>query len=155
MVFFLFWFAIFFFANNPAVPDNTDILTFDDSFGVEDTVVSEDAGDEIAISTDSEAKTIEITTSRFSPNTLEVSKGTAVVFVNKGSSLSWPASAMHPTHTVYPGSGIDKCGTGEEIFDACIGLEEGESWIFVFGEIGEWKYHDHLNPGKTGTVVVK
>src|SRR3989344_4407937 len=149
--------AILYFANKPAVPDNTDILTFDDSFGVEDTVVSEDAGDEIAISTDSEAKTIEVTSSGFSPSTLEVSKGATVIFVNKGSSPSWPASAIHPTHTVYPNSGLDKCGTSEEgeIFDACRGLEEGESWTFVFGEIGEWKYHDHLNPSNYGTVVVK
>ena len=64
---------------------------------------------------------------------------------------------MHPTHTAYPGSGIEKCGTDEEegIFDACKGLEEGESFSFVFNEAGSWNYHNHLSPGQFAKVIVE
>jgi len=41
------------------------------------------------------------------------------------------------------------------IFDACGGLKTGESWSFTFGEVGEWKYHDHLIAGHFGTVTVQ
>ncbi|MBI4151358.1 hypothetical protein HY496_00165, partial [Candidatus Woesearchaeota archaeon] len=63
----------------------------------------------------------------------------------------------HPTHTVYPHSGIEKCGTADEgmIFDACRALAQGETFSFIFTETGSWKYHDHLNPRKTGTVIVE
>ena len=78
-----------------------------------------------------------------------------VTFFNEDSNKHWPASAMHPTHTLYPGSGIEKCGTGEKIFDACKGLEQGESFSFTFNEKGSWKYHDHLSVSSTGTIVVE
>ena len=41
------------------------------------------------------------------------------------------------------------------IFDTCKGLKKGESYEFTFNEIGSWKYHNHLNPGQQGTVVVE
>ncbi len=100
---------------------------------------------------------IRITNAGFEPNLIEVPKGSRVTFINESSNPSWPASAIHPTHRVYPGSGIEKCGTPEQgnIFDACRGLEKGESWSFVFNEIGEWGYHDHLNPSLRGKIIVK
>ncbi|GBD34180.1 hypothetical protein HRbin34_00504 [bacterium HR34] len=98
-----------------------------------------------------------ITDNGFEPSTITVSKGTKVTFVNQFDSPSWPASDVHPTHRVYPGSGIEKCGTPQEssIFDACHGLQKGESYSFIFNEAGEWKYHDHLRPYLTGTIIVK
>lgn len=98
---------------------------------------------------------VKITSSGFEPKTLTVKAGTTVKFVNGDSNLHWPASAVHPTHTVYPGSGIEKCETGEPIFDACKGLAQGESLSFTFSEKGSWKYHDHLSVSSTGTVVVE
>jgi plastocyanin len=100
---------------------------------------------------------IKITTNGFEPKEIEITKGTKVTWINEQTNLSWPASAVHPTHEVYPGSSIKKCGTPEQdkIFDACRGLNQGESWSFVFNEIGEWSYHDHLNPSWTGEIVVK
>jgi len=62
---------------------------------------------------------------------------------------------MHPTHTVYPGSDVKKCGSDESIFDACKGLEQGESFSFTFNEIGSWGYHDHLRASTTGKIVVE
>lgn len=96
-------------------------------------------------------QTVEITPSGFSPNTLTINAGDTVTFVNKDSTLHWPASAVHPTHTVYPESG----GCIGSKFDACKGLAQGETFSFTFNQKGAWKYHDHLNPGLTGTIVVQ
>ncbi len=100
--------------------------------------------------------TVTFTDAGYAPDTVTVKKGDTVTFENKGTIATWPASATHPTHTVYPGSGIEKCGTGEQagIFDACRGLNALESWSFQFNEVGTWKYHDHLNAGKFGTIIV-
>ncbi len=99
--------------------------------------------------------TVKITASGFEPKTLTLKAGTTVTFVNEDSNKHWPASAMHPTHTVYPGSDIKKCGTDESIFDACKGLTQGESFSFTFNEKGSWKYHDHIGVSSTGTIVVE
>ncbi|MBI3037354.1 cupredoxin domain-containing protein [Candidatus Woesearchaeota archaeon] len=96
------------------------------------------------------ANTIEITASGFSPNTLTAKSGDTVMFVNKDTAQHWPASAVHPTHVVYPEPG----GCIGSKFDACKGLAQGESFTFVFNEKGSWKYHDHLNPSLWGTIVV-
>jgi plastocyanin len=100
---------------------------------------------------------IKITADGFEPKEVEITKGTKVTWINEQSNPSWPASAVHPTHEVYPGSSIKKCGTPEQnkIFDACHGLKQGEKWSFVFNEVGEWPYHDHLNPSWKGEIVVK
>jgi len=98
---------------------------------------------------------IKITANGFEPKTLTVKAGDTVTFVNEDSDKHWPASAMHPTHTVYPGSDVKKCGSDESIFDACKGLEQGESFSFTFNEIGSWGYHDHLRASTTGKIVVE
>ncbi|MDP3697997.1 MAG: hypothetical protein Q8R47_00265 [Nanoarchaeota archaeon] len=98
---------------------------------------------------------IAITADGFSPKTITVKAGDMITFFNEDSNQHWPASAMHPTHTLYPGSDIKKCGSGEQIFDACKGLEQGESFSFTFNEKGSWKYHDHLGISSTGTIVVE
>ncbi len=87
----------------------------------------------------------------YTPATVDVKKGDLVMFVNKGTSEMWPASAMHPTHAVYPTTG----GCIGSTFDACAGIPKGGSWSFVFDQAGAWKYHDHLNPSVRGTVNVK
>ncbi|MEK7122908.1 MAG: hypothetical protein AAB855_03565 [Patescibacteria group bacterium] len=91
----------------------------------------------------------------FIPAVVTIRRGEGVTFVNRSSQEAWPASALHPTHAVYPGSDIKKCGTDAKIFDACRSLSQGESWSFVFDEVGSWKYHNHTNPGAIGTVIVQ
>ena len=101
---------------------------------------------------------IEITSEgSFVPAELKIKAGDTVTWVNKDTKENWPASAIHPTHTVYPGSDIKKCGTSEEssIFDACRGLAQGESWSFTFNEKGSWNYHNHLVLGLYGKVIVE
>ena len=89
---------------------------------------------------------VEITANGFSPSAIKVRVGDTVTWTNEDSASHWPASAAHPTHKVYPGSDITKCGTAEQpsIFDACKGLAQGESYSFKFEQRGDWKYHDHL-----------
>lgn len=94
---------------------------------------------------------VEITAAGFSPKTLTISAGETVTFANKDAAPHWPASAVHPTHAVYPETG----GCIGSKFDACRGLNQGESFAFTFNAKGTWKYHDHLNPGTTGTIEVQ
>lgn len=95
--------------------------------------------------------------SGYSSAIVTVKKGDSVIFENKGSFSMWTASAVHPTHKVYPGTDIANCGTPQSTgaFDACKGYSFGESWEFEFNETGTWKYHNHLQPSHTGTIVVE
>ncbi len=101
--------------------------------------------------------TVEITASGFVPQIMTITTGDTVTWANENIADAWPASAVHPTHQAYPGSNINKCGTIEQatIFDACGRLHQDESWSFVFTQPGTWKYHNHLNPTYTGTVIVQ
>ncbi len=104
-----------------------------------------------------EKYTILMSNGGFSPKSLEIKKGDIVVFLNSGDDRHWPASNVHPTHTQYPGSGIEKCGTAEEskIFDACKSIKAGENYTFTFNEVGTWNFHDHVHSTLKGTIVVK
>ena len=98
-----------------------------------------------------EETVIVYTDSGYSPDSLTIKFHTTVLF-KKDSSLSmWPASAMHPTHAVYPTTG----GCLGSTFDACKGVLPGESWSFKFDIAGSWKYHDHLHPNLFGAIVVE
>ena len=91
------------------------------------------------------------------PDTVHVSVGDRVVWVNEDpDQLFWPASNIHPTHAAYPGSDIKKCATADKdvIFDACEALPYGKEYSFVFTRVGQWRFHDHVNPRATGTVIV-
>jgi plastocyanin len=101
--------------------------------------------------------TIHLTEKGFEPGFMEIELGQKVIFENAGRETHWPASDFHPTHTAYPNSNIAFCGRDavKNIFDACREIRPGESWEFVFQEPGRWTFHDHLNPGLSGTIVVK
>lgn len=89
--------------------------------------------------------------SGFSPKELKIKAGDVVSFENKSSVPFWPASAMHPTHAVYPTKG----GCIGSTFDACNPISPGQSWAFKFEEKGNWKYHDHLNASSFGSIAVE
>ncbi|MCI0532933.1 plastocyanin/azurin family copper-binding protein [bacterium] len=91
----------------------------------------------------------------YEPKKITVAAGDTVVFENRSGFQVWTASDSHPTHVLYPGSDIKKCGTGAIIFDSCGILSEGESFSFTFNEKGSWGYHNHRNPGHAGIVEVK
>ena len=127
--------------------------------------VNEDQGQQIKSAEKSEGKiektmmngmeqqshTIEILSTGFKPNELKMRAGDSVIFVNKDTNRHWPASGIHPTHTVYPEPG----GCVGSKFDSCKNLLQGESFTFIFGHKGIWKYHDHSNPALWGTIVVE
>ena len=93
---------------------------------------------------------VKVTDDGFSPASVQIKKGEAVTFINESSRDVWPASAVHPTHGVYPEAG----GCINSKFDACRGLKTGESWSFSFVVSGIWKYHNHLNPSDKGEINV-
>ncbi len=94
----------------------------------------------------------------FSPNILKIKVGEKVIFKNESSQPMWPASDVHPNHSVYSGTTLfEHCGTPLEnsAFDACRGILPGDSWSFIFEKKGSWNFHDHLNPQYRGTIIVE
>jgi plastocyanin len=89
------------------------------------------------------AEQVTITDKGFSPSKLTVEAGTIVTFINKSTKSRWPASNPHPQHTDY------------SEFDARMQVAPGSSWSFTFDKPGTWKYHDHLHPELSGTIIVK
>lgn len=89
-----------------------------------------------------EPNTVEMTENGFNPERLTVKVGTTVTFINKDKAFRWPASDLHPTHTIYPE------------FDPKQPIEPGKKWSFTFNKSGDWNYHDHLSPLLTGKIIV-
>ncbi|MBI4137996.1 MAG: hypothetical protein HY482_00145 [Candidatus Wildermuthbacteria bacterium] len=120
-------------------------------------VAEEEGQEEGAVLESPRTHTVVFTDEGYNPKQLAITQGDTVVFKNEGSMPTWPATAMHPTHTIYPGSDIEKCGTQDEagLFDACRGIEPGKEWSFRFQEKGAWGFHDHLNVAHTGKITVE
>ncbi len=87
------------------------------------------------------ASEVTVTATGFAPATSTVARGATVRFLNADSAAHQVASAPHPTHTIYPPLNGDV-------------LQSGASFDVVFSKAGTYKYHDHLNPGLTGSVTV-
>lgn len=85
---------------------------------------------------------VQYTQGGFSPRTITVSAGTAVVFTNASTAGMWVASAVHPTHQLLPG------------FDQKAAVQTGGTYEYIFADVGSWQYHNHVNPQDTGTVIV-
>jgi plastocyanin len=105
----------------------------------------------IAQEAPSDQNSVTYTDAGYSPSVLVVKVGTTVTFKNLSLLSMWPASGSHPTHGDYPTTG----GCLGSTFDACKGIQPGDSWSFQFDRSGTWKYHDHLEPSHFGTIVVE
>lgn len=90
----------------------------------------------------SDEAVIRMTDDGFVPQEIHVTRGTRVRFVNGSEVRRWPASDLHPTHTIYAA------------FDPKEPIAPGEEWSFVFEKTGEWNMHDHLAPYLVGIIVV-
>lgn len=136
---------------------NTETEKTEDSSGIESVESSEEAETDTTETTGAATHIISITPNGFSPANLEIKQGDRVIFINQDDESHWPASDIHPKHTLYPGSDINKCKTSGRvrIFDSCGGLSKGERYEFVFNEKGSWGYHDHLSAGLKGIITVK
>lgn len=87
--------------------------------------------------------TIRMSAAGFDPKNVTIALGDTVRFVNENTVPHWPASAIHPTHEIYP------------TFDAKKPIPAGEGWLFTFDRKGIWRFHDHLYPDMTGSVTVE
>ena len=118
--------------------DNKDVIEKED-----EAPGKEDAEDKDEDENDNEeTTTVSVIDSGFEPNTVTVKTGTEVVWINNTSATANVSSAQHPTHLVYPPLNLGNC-------------EPGESVSLVVTEPGSYKYHDHTNPSKFGTVMVE
>ncbi len=88
-------------------------------------------------------KTVAYDAQGFSPKTITIKKGETVVWRNQTGKPASVASAVHPTHLLYPE--FDQYKTDQR------GKDE---FRFAFEKVGTWRYHDHLNASMTGTVIV-
>lgn len=80
--------------------------------------------------------------SGFASNSVSVKKGTTVVWTNQSQGGMWVASAVHPTHQLLPG------------FDQLKSVAAGGTYEYTFDKVGTWKYHNHVQPSDTASVVV-
>lgn len=106
---------------------------------VDEMIVNEDG----QVDTTVEVIVVTYTSGGFTPKEITVSVGQIVRFVNESSGNMWVASVVHPTHTVLPE------------FDEKESIGAGENYEFTFTKIGEWKYHNHVNPSRGGVVIVE
>ena len=86
---------------------------------------------------------IEFTETGFVPKNMTIAKEDSITFTTARGVSFWPASDLHPTHELY------------SEFDPKRPIPTNESWSFKFDRVGEWEYHDHLNPLFRGMIVVR
>lgn len=86
--------------------------------------------------------TVTVTKDGFSPQTLTISAGTRVIWLNQSGKTVTVNSAVHPTHLVYPPLNLGA-------------FPNGSSVQLVFSKPGAYQYHNHYDPSQTGTIIVK
>lgn len=84
-----------------------------------------------------------LTPQGFTPKLLTIRQGSTVTFRSETNNAFWPASNLHPEHSIYAE------------FDPMRPLEPKEEWSFVFTRTGVWGFHDHIRSYFTGTITVK
>lgn len=85
---------------------------------------------------------VTVTALGFAPQTLAIKAGTKVLWMNKSGEAATVNSAGHPAHLVYPPLNLGEFGNESSV-------------QLVFDKPGTYNYHDHLNPSRTGTIVVE
>lgn len=85
--------------------------------------------------------TVTLTKDGFVPDEIYISRNTTVVFRTTTGNQFWPASDLHPFHTIY------------SAFDAKGPVAATSTWNFVFNKDGHWSYHDHIGLA-TGVIIV-
>ncbi|MCH7883378.1 hypothetical protein IIA95_03105 [Patescibacteria group bacterium] len=85
---------------------------------------------------------IELREDGFYPKKITIREGETITFKTTRDIYFWPASNLHPTHTLYPE------------FDPAEPISPDKKWGFQFDQVGIWEYHDHLTPYFKGTIIV-
>lgn len=100
-------------------------------------------GANVASSQGNETHTVTITDDGFEPENLTIQQGDTVEFSTERDKPFWPASNLHPTHTINPE------------FDPKEPVQPDSTWSHTFTKKGEWGMHDHLAPYFTGEIIVE
>lgn len=90
----------------------------------------------------SEQSAVTLTQNGFSPSTITVKAGTKVMWTNKSGEAATVNSDPHPVHTDYPPLNLGS-------------FSDGGTLSLTFDKPGRYGYHNHLNPGERGTVIVQ
>jgi hypothetical protein len=85
---------------------------------------------------------VELSEDGFEPKEITINRGDIIKFITSLEKPFWPASNLHPSHTIY------------SEFDPREPIELDESWSFKFMKSGTWKYHDHLAPIYKGEIII-
>ena len=93
-------------------------------------------------STDRQTSDVIVTSKGFEPQTITITRGNRVVWLNKSGNDVAVASNDHPTHLLYPPLNLGR-------------FKDGSSVQLIFDKPGTYGYHNHYNPTQSGTVVVK
>jgi plastocyanin len=89
---------------------------------------------------------VTVTDSGFEPSEVTVKAGGTITWVNESSVNIQVGSDDHPTHNV------NRDITGGAFV---LELAPGDSTSITVTQIGNWGYHDHLQPGKKGRVTIQ
>lgn len=89
-----------------------------------------------------EETVVKITAAGFSPKDVTIKAGATVTWMNEDTAVHTVNSAVHPTHQVYPPLNLGN-------------IQPGGKVSLTFPTAGTYKYHDHLNPSLTGSVIVE
>lgn len=85
---------------------------------------------------------VTLSKSGFEPQNITIAQNTRVIFLNKSGTDATVNSDNHPTHKLYP--------------ELNLGMFSNNSSVqTVFANSGNYTYHNHLNPGQKGQIVVK
>ncbi|MFA5052164.1 MAG: hypothetical protein WC544_03845 [Patescibacteria group bacterium] len=88
------------------------------------------------------AKTVWIMEGSFNPSVVTIATGETVTWVNKDDAQRQVQADPHPSGTSLPALMSDP-------------LSIDGTYSFTFTDAGEYTYHDHLNPIKSGKIIVK
>lgn len=86
--------------------------------------------------------TVNITSTGFTPKEVKIKVGETVTWMNEDTAVHNVSSAPHPTHTAYTPLNLGNIPAGGKV-------------SLTFPTAGTYKYHNHLTPTLTGTVVVE
>ena len=78
----------------------------------------------------------------FNPASVKIKIGDSVKFTNNDTVAIRVSSDPHPVHTSYP-----KLESGV--------MKPGDSYVFTATEKVTIKYHNHLNPGVRGEIIIE
>ena len=84
---------------------------------------------------------VNLTGSGFNPQTLTIKTGTVVVWINKSAAAGSVNSDSYPTNLLFPLLNLGR-------------FDNGASVATTFTKAGKYTYHNQLNPGQTGTIIV-